>query len=186
MEDREIVDLYWQRSERAIEESSLKYGSYCMTIATHILGSRPDAEECVNDTWFQAWRAIPPHRPERLSVFLGRITRNLSINLSEKNSAAKRGGQTLPAALDELSECVPSPQNVEEEAEGRQLTESINHFLSELPKEKRIIFVKRYWYLLPVREIAQSLGIGESKVKMTLLRTRNELKQYLEREGVSL
>ena len=186
MEDREIVDLFWKRSEQALEESSRKYGSYCQTIAGHILDSREDAEECVNDTWLHAWNAIPPHRPERLSVFLGRITRNLAINLREKLRAAKRGGGVTDAALDELAECIPSGRLVEDEVESKELSELINRFLDHLARQKRIIFVRRYWYLSSVKEIADSLKIGESKVKMTLLRTRNELRDYLSENGVYL
>lgn len=185
MEDVEIVELYWQRSENAITETANKYGKYCGCIARNILHNAEDAEECVNDTYMKAWNAIPPKRPERLSTFLGKITRNLAINSYERLTAEKRGGGQLEFALDELSECIPSSDRVENMLENEALAEALNRFLSEQKKELRVVFMRRYWYLCKINEIASDLGYSESKVKMMLLRSRNDLKRLLEKEGIN-
>ena len=186
MEDSRIIELYFERSEQAIAETASKYGNYCTVIARNILYSQEDAEECVNDTWLNAWNAIPPTRPSRLAAFLGKITRNLALNLYERFHAKKRGEGQTALALDELAECVADSSTVEAEVELRELAGAINGFLAGLPAETRRIFVLRYWYLYPVREIAERLGRGESMIKMNLLRTRNQLKEYLEREGIAI
>lgn len=186
MEDSQIVDLYWERSPRAISETAEKYGRYCHRIAYNILRSEEDSEECVNDTYLSAWNAMPEQRPQKLSAFLGRITRNLALKKWEWYSAEKRGGGQVPLALDELQECVPAPDRVERVADDLALTEALNRFLASLPREKRRIFMRHYWYFSPVAEIAESYAVSESKVKMTLLRTRKELKLFLEKEGIDL
>ena len=186
MEDNQIIDLYWVRSEKAISETADKYGRYCYSIAFNILRSREDSEECVNDTYLNAWNAMPDQRPDRLSAFLGRITRNLSLKRWEKETAEKRGAGQVPLALEELQECIPASDSADPAADDRALTAVLNCFLASMPTEKRIIFMRRYWYLSPVAEIASDLAISESKVKMSLLRSRNELKEYLEKEGVGL
>ena len=186
MEDEAIVALYWQRSEEAIVETDRKYGSYCRTIAFNILEDRCDTEECVNDTYWKLWDIIPPTRPSLLSALLAKITRNLALDRRKFNRAEKRGGGQVPLALEELSQCVPGGLNGEEYWENKQLTQLLNQFLTSLPQQTREIFMLRYWYLCPVRQIANSLGLGESKVKMTLLRTRHQLKSILEKEGVCL
>lgn len=186
MKDEEIVALYWARSERALAETAQKYGAYCTAIAHAILASPEDSEECVNDTWLGAWNSLPPHGPTVLSAYLGKITRNLSLNRREKNRAEKRGGGEVPQALEELSECLPHPETVEKVLEDRELEELLNRFLDTLSEDARRIFLKRYWYFCPVKRIAADPGMGESRVKMSLLRTRKALKQYLEQEGISL
>lgn len=186
MEDHAIIELYFQRSETALAESDRKYGKYCAAIARNILRSAEDAEECVSDTWLRAWHAIPPTRPQRLRIFFGRITRNLSLNRWEKENAEKRGGGEVSLALDELSECVADPAAMSWNPDGAVITEVLNAFLASLPAEKRTIFMRRYWYMESVRDIARSLGIGESKVKMTLLRAREALKELLLKEGISV
>lgn len=186
MEDKQIVDLYWARSEKAISETADKYGRYCYTIAYNILHSNEDSEECVNDTYLHAWNAMPDQRPNRLSAFLGRITRNLSLKRWEKYTAKKRGAGQVPLALDELRECIPATNYTDSVADDIVLTDVLNRFLASLTAEKRNIFMRRYWYLSPVAEIASDLAISESKVKMSLLRSRNELKQLLEKEGITL
>lgn len=186
MKDEEIVALYWARSEHAIAETAQKYGAYCTAIARAILESPEDSEECVNDTWLGAWNSLPPHRPTVLSAFLGKITRNLSLNRREKNRAAKRGRGEVPKALEELSECLPHPATVEQALEERELEALLNRFLDTLSEDARRIFLKRYWYFCPVKRIADDLAMGESRVKMSLLRTRNALKRYLEQEGITL
>lgn len=186
MDDQQIIELYWARSETAIAETARKYGPYCHFIAYHILRSKEDSEECVNDTYWKAWGAMPPQRPHQLRTFLGKITRNLSLNRYAKAAAEKRGAGQVPLALDELAECVPAPDSVERAVDDQMLTDILNGFLAGLQAETRRIFLQRYWYLSSVREIAADFGISESKVKTTLFRTRNKLKQHLEKEGVEL
>lgn len=186
MDDRQIVALYWERSEKAISETSKKYGKYCSYIAYNILHNYEDSEECVNDTYMRAWDAMPPQRPNRLSAFLGKITRNLSLNRLEKYTAQKRGAGQAALALEELEECIPAFGHVEQIVDDIVLAEIINSFLAALTPETRKFFVRRYWYLSPVREIARDYAVSESKVKMILMRTRNKLKKVLEKEGISL
>lgn len=186
MDDQQIIALYWARAEDAIAETAKRYGRYCYKIANNILHSREDTEECVNDTWLRAWDAMPPHRPERLDAFLGKITRNLALNRWEKAATTKRGGGQVGLALEELRDCLPSADSVESAIDTMALTEALNRFLAALPAETRRIFIQRYWYMRPIKVIAAELGVGESKVKMTLLRTRAELKQYLEQEEINI
>lgn len=183
MEDGKIIELFWARDETAITETAKKYSKYCFRISNTILQNSEDAEECVNDTYLNAWNAMPPHRPARLSTFLGKITRNLSLQKHIKYSAQKRGGGQVELALSELEECIPAKTGVEQAAEGQLLAETLDAFLRGLPQEVRGIFVARYWYLYPVQEIAKRNGISESKVKSMLYRTRKKLKACLEREG---
>lgn len=186
MEDRQIVDLYWARSEKAISETERKYGRYCYYIANNILHNNEDSEECVNDTYLNAWRAMPDKRPSKLSTFLGKITRNLSLNKWELYSAKKRGDGQTSLVLEELQECIPSSDNVDKVVDDIVLAEVLNSFLAFLPKEKRIIFMRRYWYLSSIEEIAKDYSMSESKVKMSLLRSRKALKQVLKEEGIDL
>lgn len=185
MDDNQIIALYWARSENAISETAKKYGNYCHRVALRILDSREDSEECVNDTWLKAWEAIPPTWPEHLSAFLGRITRNLALQRHEKYNAAKRGSGQVPLALHELESCIPGKGDVEKIIDEMVLTEILNRFLEGLPPESRRIFVRRYWYLHSVKEIAEEYRLSESKVKVTLFRTRRKLRQLLEKEGVA-
>ncbi len=186
MEDNQIVDLYWARSEQAISETSNKYGHYCYYIAYNILHSKEDSEECVNDTYLNAWNAMPDQRPNILSAFLGKITRNLSLQRWEKYTAQKRGAGQVPLALDELQDCIPATDKTDHIVDDLMLADLLNRFLASLTAEKRIIFMRRYWYLCPVAEIASDFAISESKVKMSLLRSRNELKLLLTKEGIDL
>ncbi|MBR5565992.1 MAG: sigma-70 family RNA polymerase sigma factor [Roseburia sp.] len=186
MDDKQIIDLYWARSEFAISETANKYSKYCHTIAFNILHNNEDSEECVNDTYMRAWRAMPPQNPNRLSTFLGKITRNLALNKYEKYTTTKRGCGQMPLALEELQDCIPATNSVEQTIEDVALAEIFNRFLARLPTNTRKIFMRRYWYLSPVKEIAADYNYSESKVKMILLRARNELKQLLEKEGVVL
>ncbi len=186
MDDKQILDLYWTRSETAISETTKKYGRYCHVIAYNILHNAEDSEECVSETWLKAWNSMPPHRPGRLSAFLGKITRNLSLNRYRQCNAEKRGRGQVTLALDELRECIPAANPVEQIVDKMVLTDILNCFLASLGVEARNVFMRRYWYLCSVREIAEELHIGESKVKMILLRSRNELKVLLEKEGIVL
>lgn len=183
MDDRQIIDLYYAREEAAISETADKYGKYCYSIAYRILQDKQDSEECVNDTYWRAWEAIPPHYPQKLAVFLGKITRNLALNRFSYYTREKRGFGKMELVLEELQGCMPALQSTEQVIEEKLLVERLNQFLYDLPKEKRILFVKRYWYLQSIQEIAEELNMSESKVKMTLLRIRNKLKKVLEKEG---
>ena len=186
MEDGAIVALYWERNESAIKETSDKYGRYLMKIAWNILTDREDAEESVNDTYLHAWNAMPPHRPQILSTFLGRITRHLSIDIYRKRNSAKRGGSEYALSLDELSDCVQAEGSPEEVIDAKELAGHINGFLRDLAPEARILFIRRYYYFDPLADAAASLGMTEGKAKTLLFRTRKKLKEYLEKEGYVL
>ncbi len=186
MEDNRIIDLYWARREEAILETDRKYGSYCRSISLHILKNREDSEECVNDTWLRAWDTMPPKRPDFLAAFLGKITRNLSISRYRMNHARKRGSGEMDLLLMELEECLPSPGSVEEEIESRETAKAIDRFLYDMEEESRNFFIRRYFYVDSVKEIAERFGVSESKVKSQLFRIRNRLKSHLEKEGIVL
>ena len=186
MKDHEIIDLYWDRNETAIARTSEKYGSYCHTISYNILNNDEDAEECVNDTWLGAWKSMPPQRPNNLATYLGKITRNLSLNRLKQYTTEKRGGSQTDLALSELEDCIPSSTTVEQITEEKELVASINRFLYAQPEQKRNIFIRRYWYLYSIRDIAGAYEMSESKVASMLFRMRSELKAHLEKEGISL
>ncbi len=186
MDDQQIIELYWARSESAIAETDKKYGKLCRRIALNILANPQDSEECVSDTYLKVWSVIPPKRPVKLSAFLGKITRNLAINRYEKATAGKRGGGEVPVALEELAECIPDPNSVERAVDNRILADKLNVFLGGLSVEARKIFMRRYWEVCSVQEIAEIYGISESKVKVSLFRTRGKLRSFLEQEGIAL
>ncbi len=183
MEDSRIIELYWQRSEVAIKETDGKYGAYCFAIANNILHSKEDSDECVNDTWLNAWSSMPPQRPTMLRIFLGKITRNLSFNRYSSRSAKKRGGGEIVLVLDELAECIACESDVESEYEVKELGRCINLFVSNLPERDGNVFVRRYFFTEPVAEIAKRYSLTESNVGVILNRTRKKLKNYLIREG---
>ena len=184
MEDSRIVELYWTRSESAIDETATKYGKYCYAIAYNILGNAQDADESVNDTYLGAWNSMPVHRPSILSVFLGKITRRISIKKWQKKHADKRGGGEIVLALDELADCIPSEQSVEKEMEIAELSKIIDNFVMALPITEMRVFICRYWYLDPIADICRQFGFSQSKVKSLLHRTRHKLLLHLEKEGV--
>jgi len=186
MDDKIIIDLYWERSEAAIDETSKKYSRYCYYISFNILQDNENAKECVNDTYLRAWNAIPPKRPENLATFLGKITRNLSLNKYKQRSAQKRGMGHVELVLSELEDCIISPKDVENTVSEILLTEAINSFLANVPRINRSIFVRRYWYMSAIRDIAEEYNISESKVKSMLFRMRKELKAKLEKEDIYL
>lgn len=186
MDDKQIVDLYWERSETAISKTAEKYGRYCHYIAFNVLHNDADSEECVNDTYLSAWNSMPSHRPSVLKTFLGKLTRNLSLNRYKQLNAEKRGNGQMPLIIDELHECLPATENTASIIDDIVLVDVFNRFLASLSVEQRKIFMRRYWYMSPVKEIATDYGMGESKVKMSLLRSRNELKHLLEKEGITL
>lgn len=184
MEDKQIVALYWERSETAIAETEAKYGRYCRYIADHILHSEQDVEECVNDTYQKAWETIPPKKPELLYAYLGRITRNLAINRCIHDSAQKRASG-FAVILEEAEECIPDPSH-NDLTDELHLRQAIQAFVASLPRETRMVFVRRYWYMSSVKEIAADYGMTESKVKVMLMRTRKKFKEHLEREEISI
>jgi len=186
MDDDMILDLYWARSESAVNETTKKYGRYCFSIANNILQNNEDAEECVNDTYIKTWSVIPPQRPVILRAFLGKITRNLSLNKYKGQRAQKRGGNNIALIYGELEDCIPSNDNVETEYETGVIIEIINSYLLSLESENRIIFVRRYWYADSISTISAHFQMSESKVKSMLFRARNNLKKHLENEGVIL
>ncbi|MBQ4120569.1 MAG: RNA polymerase sigma factor [Clostridia bacterium] len=180
MTDEKIVALYWARSEDAIKETDKAYGTYCHYIAYNILREKEDANETVNDTYLKAWQSMPPQKPNPLKAFLGRITRQLSINRLEKKTAQKRGGE-FALSLEELQNAVPdgSPDLADQVA----LADALTRFLHALPIIQRRVFIRRYWYLESIGEIADAFSMSESKVKSTLMRCRQKLKQHLIKEG---
>ncbi len=186
MNDRQIVELYWQRDEEAIRASSSRYGGYCRRIAGNILGDWQDVDECLSDTWVGAWNAMPPHRPSRLGLFLGKITRNLAWDTVRARTARKRGGGACTAALEELGECVPSVPGADQVVEDRELAEMVNRFLHTLGSRDCSVFLRRYWYVEPLEDIGERYGLNVNTVKTILFRTRKKLKAYLEKEGVIL
>ncbi|SFC49668.1 RNA polymerase sigma factor [Ruminococcus albus] len=185
MQDEEIIGLYLARSENAITETSGKYGGYCNSIAMNILHDHSDSEEVVNDSYLKIWNTIPPSRPLSLKAYLGRIVRNLSLNLYEKLNSAKRGKGEVKLVLEELAEVIPSDESAEKYTEQKVLEQLLDSFLGTLDDGTRKIFVRRYWYMSSVKEIAHSYKLSESAVKMRLKRTREALKKYLEQEGWS-
>lgn len=185
MEDLQIIALYWERSEQAIEETAQKFGRFCDKIAWNILRNREDAAECVNDTYQAAWSAIPPQRPQKLTAFLGRITRNLALDRCDRQKAQKRGGG-LELLLSELEDCLPGTEQVENALENREIARVISQFLRSCSPEERRLFLRRYWYCDSIGELAAQDGLSESKVKSTLFRMRRRLRQCLESAEIAI
>ncbi len=186
MDDDKIVDLYWERSERAILETDLKYGHLCKSIANNILANEEDAKECVNDAYLGAWNAMPVQRPKKLIPFLGRIVRNISLDRYDYNNAQKRS-KNLEVILSELEDSLSKPgDNTESKYEEGEIARAISNYLRTIVKVNRNIFIRRYWYSEPIKQIASSYGMSESKVKSMLLRERKKLKKYLEKEGITI
>jgi len=183
MDDNQIVALYFQRNEQAIDETAHKYGAYCMKISFNILADIHDSEENVNDTYMQAWNSIPPNRPDFLKAFLGRLARNLALNKYKARHAQKRIAGEFAESLDELDVCTPAGVNVENEYELARLTESINDFLHSQTADVRNVFVCRYFYSDSIEDISVRFGYSQSKVKSMLARTRSRLRLHLIKEG---
>ncbi len=183
MQDEEIIELYFARSERAVAETSRKYGGYCNSIANNILHDRESSEEIVNDGYYKVWDTVPPTRPRSLKAYLGRIVRNLALGLYEKLSAEKRGRGEMQLVLEEFAEVIPSENSPEQYTEQRILEQMLDCFLGTLDEVTRRVFVRRYWYMSSVKEIAHTYRLSESAVKMKLKRTRDRLREYLIGEG---
>ena len=183
MNDSQIVNMYWERNEKAVEETQKKYGSFCYSVAYSILCNEEDAKESVNDTYLDAWNSIPPHKPSALSAFLGKITRRISIDKWRNKNAARRGGGQITDTLDELAECIPDSNGIEKQLEEKALNETINSFIKSLPEEEQKIFICRYWYLDSIKSISEQFGFSQSKVTSMLFRTREKLRKILMEEG---
>ena len=186
MTDENIIKLFAERSEGAVKEAEKKYRAYCFTIANNILQNAQDAEECVSDAMLAAWNTIPPARPEKLSAYLGRLTRNSALKKYRDRNAEKRGGGEPLLALDELMECISSRGTVEKEVDSKAIGAALDRFLSSLPDTQRRVFVCRYWYMDSIEDISRRFRFSESKTKSMLLRLRGKLMKILEKEGITL
>ena len=186
MEDQQIIELYFARDEEAIAATKDKYGPYCAAIARNILDTPEDIEEVLSDTWLRIWNSIPPQHPESLKLYIARIARNLSFDRFRSLSREKRGGSQIILALEELSNCIPSPGHPGAELEVKALSAAVNGFLTTLPRRDRVIFLRRYFYTQSFEEIAAHCGISQGAVRTALSRTRKKLKHYLEKEGFDL
>ena len=183
MTDAEIIQMFWRREETAITETQTRYGAYCTHIAMNILSDREDAEECVSDTWLQAWNTIPPQKPRSLRAYLGRIVRNLSLNRWNHDHAQKRYSG-MEQLLSELEDCIPAPDTAQRKLETAALSEIISDWLETLPRDDRVLFVRRYWYADPVSKIAESYSLPPNRVSVKLSRVRKKLAAYLIKEGM--
>lgn len=186
MDDSEIVQLFWDRNETALSATERRHGNRCRKIAENILGSRADAEDCVNDSYLKLWELIPPNRPRMLGTYLSRLVRNTAIDMLKARCAGKRGSGRISLAFDELAECIPDKSSVEDEYEGKELLARIEEFLKLEPVRERRIFILRYWYGCGISEIAKRYGARKNTVSVILNRTRNRLREYLEKEGYDL
>ena len=184
MTDIQIIDLYWARNEAAIQETDLRYGKKLHCLADKIVQNFEDAQECVSDTYLKTWDTIPPKRPEYFFAYIAKICRNFALGVLDWKSAAKRKGEVV-ALTQEMEACIPDPQH-ERRLEGEELGEVLNRFLESLSYDNRVIFLRRYWYLDTVWEIANRYGMTESKVKTSLHRTRAKLHAFLEKEGITV
>ena len=183
MTDTEIINLFFERSEQAIDELARKHGNAVARVARNILGNEQDAEECVNDTYLGTWNAIPPHRPNPLRTFVCKIARNLATTKYHSNTASIRNSQ-YDLALDELEEYLADNSSVEEAYDARELAEAINGFMATLNYSDRFIFTRRYWYSDPIKDIAQMVHSTTNSVTVRLFRIREKLRLYLEKEGL--
>ena len=186
MKDAEIVDLYWQRGEKAIQETTRKYGAYLSKIAYNILSDLEDSHECVNDTYLAAWNSMPVHRPSVLSAYLGKITRQISIDVFRKRNSLKRYASEYALSLSELEDNFADNDMLEQACDAKMLDAAVNAFVRALPENARRVFIGRYYFFDPVKKVAAYCGISEANVKSILFRTRRKLKEYLEKEGFEL
>lgn len=185
LDDRKIIELFYERSEQAIMELSNKYGSVCTKVAYNILNNKQDTEECINDAYLGAWNTIPPQNPNPLVSYVCRIVRNLAIKKYHSNTATKRNS-IYDVALDELENCFPSAGSVEAELDAKELARYIDSFLETLSHENRIMFVRRYWYSDSIDELAQLFRTSNHNISVRLSRTREKLKKYLLQKGIVL
>ena len=186
MEDEQIVNLFWNRREEAIAAASEKYETYLTAAAYRVLADREDSRECVNETYWKAWNSIPPNRPQNLGAYLSKITRQLAIDCWRSKKSLKRSGSAYALSLSELGDIAEPGRDPETEYEARRLDEAIRSFLRELPEEERQLFIGRYYFFDPMKEVARYCGMGESRAKSMLYRTRKKLREYLCKEGFAL
>ena len=186
MEEKAILDLYFARDELAITETDRKYGSYCYSVANRILSSPEDSEETVSDTYWQAWKSIPPQRPSFLKLFLAKITRNLALNRLQKQSAAKRGGGDVAFVLEELAECIPGTEQIDDQLNAKELARVIRAFLDTLPERDQDIFLQRYFFFDDAETIAVRFRMKRTNINLILSRIKRKLKIYLTQEGYYL
>lgn len=186
MRDEDIIHLYQKRSEQAVVETERKYGAYCKTIAGRILQDGEDCKECLNDTWLKVWETIPPVVPKKFSAYVGKITRNLALNMYKYKYAGKRISERMMVSMEELKDCVSERESVEGKVEEKMVLEKLNAYLEQLPELQRKIFVRRYFYMDSMKEIADLYEMKESYVKTLLFRTRRKLKEYFQKEGIIL
>ncbi|SEK21316.1 RNA polymerase sigma-70 factor, ECF subfamily [Pseudobutyrivibrio ruminis] len=183
MKDEEIIELYFKRNERAIEETDIKYGHYCETIAGNILWNNQDIEECLDDTYMKMWNRIPPTRPRILRAFIGKIVREIALNMYKASKTSKRGGGVVSQLLDELEECLPDNTTVEHVILENELAEIIRDFVRELNERDAYIFTSRYFYAQDISDIAIKFGMTKHNVTVILSRLRKKLQLRLAKEG---
>ena len=186
MDDRRIVELFLERSEEAILETDIKYGRYCHKIAFNVLGNDEDSEECVNDAYMRAWGSIPPNEPDSMAPYIGRITRNLALDKLRQKQSDKRGNGEVPVVLDELAECVSGHDELERRQDSAEIAAAIDSFLDELNSVERGVFMRRYWMMEPIADVANRYDISVSKTTTMLFRLRNRLKKHFMKEGIPL
>ena len=186
MDDRRIVELFLERSEEAILETDIKYGRYCHKIAFNVLGNDEDCEECVNDAYMRAWGSIPPNEPDSMASYIGRITRNLALDKLRQKQSDKRGNGEVPVVLDELAECVSGHDELERRQDSAEIAAAIDSFLDELNSVERGVFMRRYWMMEPIADVANRYDISVSKTTTMLFRLRNRLKKHFMKEGIPL
>lgn len=186
MDDRRIVELFLERSEEAILETDIKYGRYCHKVAFNVLGNDEDSEECVNDAYMRAWGSIPPNEPDSMASYIGRITRNLALDKLRQKQSDKRGNGEVPVVLDELAECVSGHDELERRQDSAEIAAAIDSFLDELNSVERGVFMRRYWMMEPIADVANRYDISVSKTTTMLFRLRNRLKKHFMKEGIPL
>jgi RNA polymerase sigma-70 factor (ECF subfamily) len=186
MDDKEIIALYNDRNEKAIEETSTKYGKFCYTIAYNILSDKEDSEECLNDTWLGAWNTIPPTQPKSLKYYLAGIVRNLSLKLFRNKHREKRNDDNVRYVLDEIEEITRDTVTIEDEVGAHELEKRINEFLKTLTEKERCVFLRRYYFMDPIKDISKKSGMSENGVRVNLSRTRTKMKEYLTKEGYGI
>lgn len=186
MQDQDIIELYWARDERAIDETSSKYGNYCFSIADSILKDHGACEECISDTWLRTWNTLPPKRPAILSSYLGTITRNFAISRYRASTAFKRRGNRLSIAYEELEECISNQETPEDMVSLQELGRELSRFLRSLPQKDRCIFVRRYWYMDSIQDISRRYEMPQGTIKAKLHRIRQSLKEDLQKAGYSV
>lgn len=184
LEDEKIIELYWARHESAIDETDKKYRTFCMYISRNILNNISDAEECINDTWLAAWNTIPPERPVHLSAFLGKIVKNLSLKKFRYNNSEKRRKE-VTVSIEEISESAVSISDTESRTDSGELAYIISEFLRGQSQEKRVMFLRRYWFFDSYSQISELMGVSEESVRVSLMRLRKKLKKYLEERGIT-